>query len=122
GEGRVGAEAAVSALGRGAPDVLEPRGLNLPLAIKRGYHRHFAMSGNAALGRPVVDSENGFALAPMEQGLRLTTGAEFAERDAPATPAQLQRAGPIAETLLPLGEPVAPHGCIASLPCFAASL
>src|SRR5499426_132493 len=121
-EGPVDAEAAVIALGPWAPDVLEPRGLNLPLAIKRGYHRHFAMSGNAALGRPVVDSENGFALAPMEQGLRLTTGAEFAERDAPATPAQLRRVLPIAKTLLPLGEPVETSIWMGSRPCFADSL
>src|SRR5215475_1612934 len=121
-EGPVDAEAAVIALGPWAPDVLKPRGLDLPLAIKRGYHRHFAMSGNAALGRPVVDSENGFALAPMEQGLRLTTGAEFAERDAPATPAQLRRVLPIAKTLLPLGEPVETSIWMGSRPCFADSL
>ena len=37
-----------------------------------------APRGNAGLTRPVVDAENGYCLAPMEQGIRLTTGAEFA--------------------------------------------
>ena len=120
-EGPVDADAAVIALGPWAPDVLKPRGLDLPLAVKRGYHRHFAMSGNAALARPVVDSENGYVLAPMEQGVRLTTGAEFAERDAPPTPALIRRVLPIAKTLLPLGEPVETTAWMGSRPCFADS-
>ena len=40
--------------------------------------------GNAVLSRPVLDAENGYVLAPMEQGIRLTTGVEFAARDARA--------------------------------------
>ena len=31
----------VVALGPWAPDLLEPLGVKLPLAVKRGYHRHF---------------------------------------------------------------------------------
>ena len=103
------------------PDVLKPRGLDLPLAVKRGYHRHFAMAGNASLGRPVVDTENGYALAPMDHGVRLTTGAEFAERDAPATPVQFRRVLPLAKALLPLGEPVESVPWMGSRPCFADS-
>jgi D-amino-acid dehydrogenase len=41
----------------------------------------------------------------MEQGIRLTTGAEFAGRDAPATPVQFDRLMPHAKELFPLGEP-----------------
>ena len=48
------------------------------LGIKRGYHRHYHAKGNASLSRPIIDTENGYALTPMEQGIRLTTGAEFA--------------------------------------------
>jgi D-amino-acid dehydrogenase len=121
-EGPVDAEAAVIALGPWAPDVLAPRGIDLPLAVKRGYHRHFQVRGNASLERPVVDSENGYALAPMEQGIRLTTGAEFAERDAPPTPAQFRRVLPLAQALFPLGEPVESNPWMGSRPCFADSL
>ena len=61
--------------------------------------------GNASLSRPIIDTEYGYALTPMEQGIRLTTGAEFASRDAPPTPVQFDRVMPHARELFPLGEP-----------------
>ena len=85
-EGPVDADVAVVALGPWTPDVLGPRGIHLPLAVKRGYHRHFGAHGNAMLTRPVVDVENGYAMAPMEQGIRVTTGAEFTDRDCARDP------------------------------------
>ena len=121
GEGPVDSGQAVIALGPWAPDVLGPLGIRLPLAVKRGYHRHFRPRGNAGLTRPVVDPENGYALAPMEQGIRLTTGAEFADRDAPPTPVQLERVTPVAKDLFPLGEPVEPTPWLGRRPCFADS-
>ena len=54
----------------------------------------------------MLDAEIGYALAPMEQGIRLTTGAEFAARDAPPTPVQFDRLMPAARALFPLGEAV----------------
>jgi D-amino-acid dehydrogenase len=120
-EGPVDAKAVVLALGPWTPDVLSPLGLRLPLAVKRGYHRHFRVRGNASLTRPVVDADLGYCVTPMEQGLRLTTGAEFAARDAPATPAQLERLMPAASALFPLGEPVEPAPWMGSRPCFADS-
>jgi D-amino-acid dehydrogenase len=115
------ADEAVVALGPYAPDLLDPLDIKLPLGIKRGYHRHFRPSGNAGLTRPVVDAEIGYCLAPMEQGIRLTTGAEFAARDAPATPTQLARLLPAARGLFPLGEAVEATPWMGSRPCFADS-
>ena len=120
-EGPVDAAEAVIALGPWAPDVLEPLGIRLPLAVKRGYHRHFRPRGNAGVSRPVVDAELGYCVAPMEQGLRLTTGAEFAARDAPPTPVQLDRLMPAARQLFPLGEAVEATAWMGSRPCFADS-
>jgi D-amino-acid dehydrogenase len=54
------------------------------------------------LERPVLDAEGGFVLAPMVRGIRLTTGVEFALRDAPATPVQIDRAERLARKLFPL--------------------
>jgi D-amino-acid dehydrogenase len=96
----------VIALGPWLPDLLEPLGLKLPFAVKRGYHRHFHPQGNASLSRPVLDAENGYCITPMEQGIRLTTGVEFAARDAPPTPVQFENLMPAANALFPLGEAV----------------
>jgi D-amino-acid dehydrogenase len=117
-EGPVDAGQAVVTLGAFAPDLLAPLGIKLPLGIKRGYHRHYKGVGNAALARPVLDADVGYCLAPMEQGVRLTTGAEFAARDAPPTPVQFDRLLPKAKGLFPLGEPVEPTPWMGSRPCF----
>jgi D-amino-acid dehydrogenase len=119
--GPLDAENAVMALGPWAPDLLARVGVKLPLAVKRGYHRHFRPKGNAALGRPVLDAENGYCFAPMEQGIRITTGVEFAARDAPPTPVQLDRLLPSARELFPLGEPVEAQPWMGARPCFADS-
>ncbi len=117
-EGGVDAPEVVVALGPWAPDLLEPLGLKLPMAVKRGYHRHFRAQGNAALQRPVVDVENGYLITPMEQGIRLTTGAEFAARDAAPTPVQFDRLMPKARALFPLGERADDKTWLGSRPCF----
>ena len=57
----------------------------------------------------------------MEQGIRLTTGAEFARRDAPPTPVQFDRLMPQAAALFPLGAPVEDQPWMGSRPCFADS-
>jgi D-amino-acid dehydrogenase len=120
-EGPLDGEQVVVALGPWAPDVLAPLGVRLPLAFKRGYHRHFRPAGDAVLKRPVLDVEVGYVIAPMEQGVRLTTGAEFADRDAPPTPGQLDRVMPHAQALFPLGEAVEPEPWMGTRPCFADS-
>ncbi len=108
----------VIALGPWTPDVLSSLGIKLPLAVKRGYHRHFRPQGNAALSRPILDAENGYCLAPMEQGIRVTTGAEFAARDAAPTPVQFGRLLPAARQLFALGEPVEAQPWLGARPCF----
>jgi D-amino-acid dehydrogenase len=120
-EGPIDAPAAIVALGPWAPDLLEPLGIKLPLAVKRGYHRHFRARGNARLARPVLDAENGCCLAPMDQGIRLTTGVEFAARDAPPSPVQFNRLMPAAAELFPLGEAVEVAPWLGARPCFADS-
>src|SRR6478672_1121922 len=117
-EGALDAHECVVALGPWASDVLDTLGVRLPLAVKRGYHRHFRPQGNAMLSRPVLDAENGYCLAPMEQGIRLTTGVEFAARDAPPTPVQLARVLPAARQLFPLGEPAEARTWLGARPCF----
>jgi D-amino-acid dehydrogenase len=116
--GPIDAGDVVVALGPWALDLLSLLGIRLPLAVKRGYHRHYRPQGNAALSRPVLDAENGYVLAPMEQGIRITTGVEFASRDAPPTPVQFDRLLPAARALFPLGEAVEPQPWLGARPCF----
>jgi D-amino-acid dehydrogenase len=101
--------------------VIGSLGMTFPLAVKRGYHRHFRPRGNATLTRPVLDADNGYVLAPMEQGVRITTGVEFAARDAAPTPVQFDRLMPAAHALFPLGQPVEPQPWLGARPCFADS-
>lgn len=121
-EGPVTGTQALVSLGAWSPQVLEPLGIVLPLASKRGYHMHFSFSP-PGLSRPIVDSDGGFAMSPMRRGIRLTTGIEFAERDAPPTPVQIDRALPFARHILPaLGEKLDPEPWLGRRPCFPDSL
>ncbi len=97
------AREAVIALGPWSADVYARFGYRFPLACKRGYHMHYDVVGNHKLSVPVCDSEAGFVLAPMSQGVRLTTGVELAERDAPSDLTQLKRAESVARQFFPLG-------------------
>jgi D-amino-acid dehydrogenase len=94
----------VVALGPWSDDIFRPLGYRIPLAVKRGYHMHYGAVGNAMLNQPLLDNDAGYLLAPMTRGIRLTTGVEFARRDAPKTPVQLARVEPIARKLFPLAE------------------
>lgn len=107
----------VVALGPWSDLVFRPLGYSIPLNVKRGYHLHLAPRGNAVLHHPVLDSDQGFVLAPMNRGIRLTTGVEFARRDAPPTPIQLERALPRAHALFPLGDAIDAKPWIGARPC-----
>jgi D-amino-acid dehydrogenase len=120
-QGPIDAEATVVALGPWAPDLLTPLGIKLPLAVKRGYHRHFRPLGNASLARPILDAENGYCIVPMDQGIRITTGVELAPRDAAPTPVQFDRVLPAARHLFPLGDAVEDKPWLGARPCFTDS-
>jgi D-amino-acid dehydrogenase len=107
----------VVALGPWSDLVFGPLGYSIPLGIKRGYHLHLAPRGNAVLNHPVLDSDRGYLLAPMNRGIRLTTGVEFARRDAPPTPIQLRRALPRAHALFPLGDAIDAKPWMGARPC-----
>jgi D-amino-acid dehydrogenase len=115
--GAISAREIVVALGPWSDQVFRPLGYNIPLAVKRGYHLHLKPRGNAVLNHPVLDSDMGFLLAPMNRGIRLTTGVEFARRDAPPTPVQVDRALPRARGLFPLGDPVEAKPWMGARPC-----
>ncbi len=116
-QGMLEAGAAVIALGPWADVLTHALGYDLPLAVKRGYHMHYRAAGEARLHHPLLDAERGYFLAPVRRGIRLTTGAEFALRDAIRTPVQLGRAEPIARDLFPLAERLDTEAWMGARPC-----
>jgi D-amino-acid dehydrogenase len=116
--GPINASDVVISLGPWASDLFSALGLKLPFAVKRGYHRHYRPRGNVSLSRPVLDADVGYCIVPMEQGIRITTGVEFAARDAAPTPVQIDRLLPAASALFPLGEGIEAQPWMGARPCF----
>jgi D-amino-acid dehydrogenase len=116
-KGPLEALGAVIALGPWADGLTRALGYRLPLAVKRGYHMHYRAAGEAKLNHPILDVERGYFLGPVRRGIRLTTGAEFALRDAIRTPVQLGRAEPIARELFPLAERLDNEPWMGARPC-----
>ncbi|WP_345816610.1 FAD-binding oxidoreductase [Paraburkholderia sp. PREW-6R] len=115
--GTIAASSVVVALGPWSDRLSTQLGYALPLAVKRGYHMHYAPQAQARLNHPVLDIENGYLLAPMAKGIRLTTGVEIALRDAPRTPTQLAAVEPVARTLFPLGKRLDDEAWMGRRPC-----
>lgn len=107
----------VLALGPWSNDIVRKFGYRIPFFVKRGYHVHVTPLDDAVLMRPTLDTDGGFMMAPMRQGIRLTSGAEFARRDAEPTPNQIERIEPWARDLFPLGPRVNPKVWMGSRPC-----
>ncbi|HEY0033374.1 MAG TPA: FAD-dependent oxidoreductase [Devosia sp.] len=115
-DGAVAAKEIVVALGPWSDRLLRRLGRRLPLGVKRGYHMHYGQRGNQTITMPIYD-EAGFLLAPMDRGIRLTTGAEFALQDAPSNHGQLEAAEAVAVGSYPLGERLDDQPWMGSRPC-----
>jgi len=116
-DGQIQASSVVLAMGPWADLVTSRLGYRFPLAVKRGYHMHYETGPGARLNHPILDLERGYMITPMARGIRLTTGAELANRDAPPTPVQLSAVEPIARTLFPLGARIDSSPWMGSRPC-----
>ncbi|MBR0694518.1 FAD-binding oxidoreductase [Bradyrhizobium lablabi] len=116
-EGSISARDVVVAMGPWSEQVFAPLGYAIPLQVKRGYHVHVAPCGNAVMNGPVLDADLGYCLAPMNRGIRVTTGVEFAHRDAPPSPVQVDLALPRARKLFPLGKVIDARPWKGARPC-----
>ncbi len=96
----------VIALGPWSPDILRPLGYRVPMAFERGYHREFKPDPSRRLLRPINDADGGFLMTPMERGVRITSGVELTDRDAPSSFAQLDQVVPLARSVIEFGEAV----------------
>ncbi|MFW3899587.1 NAD(P)/FAD-dependent oxidoreductase [Pseudomonas bharatica] len=115
--GPIDAREVVIALGPQAAEVLKPLGYAIPLESKRGYHMHFQVRPGMPLRHSICDVEAGFVIAPMDQGIRLTTGVEFAASEDPGNEIQLKRCEVIARSLFPLGERLDRQPWLGRRPC-----
>ena len=113
----ISAAQVVVAMGPWSANLVRSLGYPLPLFVKRGYHQHY--QSPQGLRIPLLDAETGFVLIPMRKGLRLTTGAEFARLDAPATPVQVGRAEAVARQWLDLGAALPEPPWLGARPCTA---
>lgn len=112
--GPISAGSAVVALGPWSPDLLEKFGYRVPLVRKRGYHMHYQTKASL---NPLLDASLGYVLAPMAQGVRITTGAELTSPDAAAVSAQLAIGEREIRKLLDLGTPTESELWFGTRPC-----
>lgn len=111
------ADHVVVALGPWSREFLRAQfGWRLPMGFERGYHRHLQPAQGAVLNRPVYDTAAGYVLAPMAQGLRLTSGVELNAQHAPPRTGQLDAAERAAREALPLGDRSAAPDWLGSRP------
>lgn len=76
-------------------------GDRVSLDTERGYHLTIDPGSAGPLSRPVVFPERQFVLAPMPDGVRLTSGVELAGLAAPPDFTRIQRLLPVARQALP---------------------
>lgn len=81
--GLVSADTVVVAAGAWSGRLARTLGVNLPVQAERGYHVMLPESG-VELRRPVHFGDRLVSFSPMEEGLRVVSGAEFAPLDQPA--------------------------------------
>ncbi|WP_084462839.1 NAD(P)/FAD-dependent oxidoreductase [Oceanibaculum pacificum] len=77
-------------------------GAPVPLDTERGYHLNLKLpEGAPSVGRPTYIADDSFVLAPMQDGLRLTSGVELAGLDAPGDFTRIRRMLALADRSLP---------------------
>jgi D-amino-acid dehydrogenase len=94
----------VACMGAWTPDLIGQLGYSNPLAIERGYHTILALAPATRLSRPIFDVDAGYVMAPMEMGLRVTTGTNLTRRETAPDPRQVARVLPRVREAFPVGE------------------
>lgn len=107
----------VVAAGPWSSQLIKPLGYNLPLFPMRGYHQHFETTDKNTINHSLIDMDKGFVMGPMQQGVRVTTGAEITLLDAKKDFGQLQAALDFAKNILPLNDEVESDPWCGSRPC-----
>lgn len=107
----------VIAAGPWSNQLIRPLGYDLPLFPMRGYHQHFETTEKNKIYHSLVDIDKGFVMGPMQQGIRITSGAEMTTMDAPKNFDQLNAVLRFAQAVLPLNQRVETEAWAGSRPC-----
>lgn len=107
----------VIAAGPWSNDLIKPLGYDLPLFPMRGYHQHFKVNEKNTIHHSMFDMDKGFVMGPMQQGIRITTGAEMTTMNAPKNFGQLNTVLKLARKILPLEDAVESEAWAGSRPC-----
>ena len=94
----------VVCMGAWTPQLIAPLGYSNPLAIERGYHTVFSPAQGTGLSHPIFDVDASYVMAPMEAGLRVTTGSNLVRRETSPDPRQLERVIPQVREAFPVAE------------------
>jgi D-amino-acid dehydrogenase len=89
----------VIACGAWSGRLLQRMGVHVMLDTERGYHV-MLNTPTRTLTRPVTISSPGYTLAQMQNGLRLSTGVEFAGLDAPPDYGRIRKMAAHAATII----------------------
>lgn len=100
GGGAEEAEAIVLTAGAWSRGLARRLGARVRLDTERGYHLMLPPA-EPGLNRPTVWGEHYLVLSPMEHGIRLASGVEFAGLRAPADFARIRSLLPLARRMLP---------------------
>ena len=96
----------VLAAGAWSAEIASWLGYDIPMAWERGYHLHINSGAGPQIRQPVYDVEGGFVVAPMRQGMRVTSGVEIADRDAAPNYRQITQSVAAARKIMALADPV----------------
>ena len=107
----------VIAAGPWSNDLIKPLGYDLPLFPMRGCHQHFKVNEKNTIHHSMFDMDKGFVMGPMQQGIRITTGAEMTTMNAPKNFGQLNTVLKLARKILPLEDAVESEAWAGSRPC-----
>lgn len=111
------ADHVVIATGAWSDKLIKPLGYELPLFPMRGYHLHFKQEDDNVIHHPLFDMHKGFVIGPMQQGLRVTTGAEFSLLDSEKRLNQLNKVLVYAKQIVGLNEAVEAEPWSGFRPC-----
>ena len=81
-------------------------GCHIPMGFEFGFHQHSTPGEGPRLKSQIYDIDGGFVIAPMEKDIRVTSGVEITDLDAPPNYQQINRSGELARQAYDMKKPI----------------